>query len=412
MKRIMTFTLFILLVFLTAFAYADEQKGFKSLTDEIDISLLLRPRYEYVDVEDNSNSTAKAFTVRTSLGLGFKNLFKIEGLKTYLEATNVSNFFLDDYNSTSAIGGNNNTRHEAVIDPPISRITQAYISYTNKPLTLGLGRRVLNLDNQRFVGSVGWRQMPQTFGVVDLTLNLNKKAKVYTAYVYRRNGIKDEFNKNIDSVLANANYTFIPQLKVTAYAYLIDETHDTFGLRLTGDSDINSTTVNYALEGAVQNNPSINGNNINADSYYYSIEAGLGYEGFILKGNYEVLGEAEGNATQGFSTPWATLHAFNGWSDALLGKASAGDADGVTDANATIGYKDKDIGKILFVYHKFDSVKNSKDYGSEYGFLYIKKLAPIKLVAKAARYEKGDDFGNDTTKFWLMAVYNFKESFM
>ncbi len=149
-----------------------------------------------------------------------------------------------------------------------------------------------------------------------------------------------------------------------------------------------------------------------ADSYYYNVEAGLGYKGLILKGNYEVYGEADGDAAKGFSTPWGTNHAFNGWSDVLLGKTGGGAQNGLEDLNATIGYKDKSLGKLLLVYHKFDSVKESNDYGDEYDLLYVKKIKDIQLVIKTAFYQEGDDFGKDTTKFWLMAVYNFKERFM
>ncbi len=107
--------------------FADKQKGFDSLADEINISLQLRPRYEYVTVDESKKDEANALTVRTSFGLGFTNLFKIKGLKTYIEATDVSNFgLLNDYDSTSKTGGNDKPEYEAVIDPPITRITQAY----------------------------------------------------------------------------------------------------------------------------------------------------------------------------------------------------------------------------------------------------------------------------------------------
>jgi hypothetical protein len=414
MKKILALTLSLLIAPVFT-AFAGNQSGLNSLADELNFSLLLRPRYEHVDVDESTKDSANALTLRTSLGVGLTNLFKVKGLKVYLEATDVSNFGLvDEYNSTSAIGGNDNAEYEAVVDPPITRMTQAYISYTRSGMTLGGGRRVLNLDNQRFIGAVNWRQMPQTFGVVDFTYDYDKKARIYTAYVYERKGIKDEFSEHtegINSFLANANYTFHPLVKAAAYAYLINSTHDTYGLRFTGKSNVNATGVHYALEGALQNDSSINdrGDAV-ADSYYYNIEAGLDHKGIILKGNYEVLGEADGDATKGFSTPWATLHKFNGWSDVLLGKAAGGDPDGIEDLSGTVGYKHKSLGKLLLVYHQFDSIENSKDYGNEIDLVYVKKIKGIEVVAKAAFYDGGDDFGQDTKKFWLMAVYKFNKS--
>jgi hypothetical protein len=41
----------------------------------------------------------------------------------------------------------------------------------------------------------------------------------------------------------------------------------------------------------------------------------------------------------------------------------------------------------------------------------VKKIKDVKLIVKTAFYREGDDLGQDTTKFWLMAVYNFKEIF-
>ncbi len=393
--------------------FADKQKGFDSLADEINISLQLRPRYEYVTVDESKKDEANALTVRTSFGLGFTNLFKIKGLKTYIETTDVSNFgLLNDYDSTSKTGGNDKPEYEAVIDPPITRITQAYASYTYNISAVGFGRRILNLDNQRFIGAVGWRQMSQTFGVADLTLNPNKKTILYTAYVYERKGIKDELSKDYEgakgSVLINASYILMPVAKATSYAYLLRDKHNSYGLRLTGQYGISPLKFNYVLEGALQKNSSLGEGE--ADSYYYNIEAGLNHKGFILKGNYEVLGEAENNAPTGFSTPWATLHAFNGWSDVLAGKAANGDSNGLKDAYGTVGYDGKKYGKFLFVFHKFDSVKESLDYGKEYDLQYVKMIKGVKFLAKAAFYE-ADNFGKDTTKFWLMAVYNFKKIF-
>lgn len=416
MKKALSCTLFFMIA--SAFAaFADEQKGFKSLTDEINVSLELRPRYEYVDV-DGGKDAANAVTVRTKLGLGFTNLLNVEGLKTFIEATDVTNFgLMDEYDSASELGGNTRSEYEVIKDPPITRITQAYISYTRDPMTISFGRKELTLDNQRFVGSANWRQMYQTFGVADLTFNYYKENRLYAAYVYERKGIIDEATEHtegVNSVLANADYTFAPIVKAAAYTYLINSTHNTYGLRLSGNSDLNSVDFNYAVEGALQSDPAINDLDVepDADSYYYNIEAGSGYKGFILKANYEVLGEAQGDALTGFSTPWAGLHAFHGWGDFLLAKAAGGDPDGLTDVNATIGYKNKNLGKLLFVYHKFDSVENSRDYGSEYDLLYEKKIKDIKFIVKTALYQEGDDFGTDATKFWLMAVYNFKEKFM
>ncbi len=424
MKRI----LFLLFLFVTAVIsvmplnlYAEEGKPLdtKGLADEIGLFLELRPRYEHVDSKNATKKPADALTLRTRVGLNFKGLFSIDGLKTYIEATNVSHFgLINDYNSTSAKGGNNRTQYDTVIDPPITRFTQAYISYDYKLATFGFGRRRLVLDNARFVGDVGWRQMLQTFGVADITAKY-MDGRFYIAYVFERNGIKDELStdtidKGRKSLLFHASYKFAPPLNVTAYAYLLNTLHDTYGVRLTGKYTQSDVKLDYVLETATQQDATLEDDSFktsasdgNADSYFFDGEIGAKYRGIIVRGGYEVFGDANGDATTGFATPWATLHKFEGWADALLGKAANGDAKGFTDLNGTIGYADPKIGKILLVYHKFESKEGSLDYGDEIDLLFARKFKGIKYVAKAAFYNNGDDFGTDTTKFWLMAVYRF-----
>ena len=108
--------------------------------------------------------------------------------------------------------------------------------------------------------------------------------------------------------------------------------------------------------------------------------------------------------TKGFSTPLATLHKFNGWSDVLSGHAAAGNDDGLKDLNFTIGYATKSLGEAMLVYHKFDSVKNDVDFGSEIDLLYKKKLAPkVTLLVKAALYNNESNSALlDTNKYWVM----------
>ena len=54
---------------------------------------------------------------------------------------------------------------------------------------------------------------------------------------------------------------------------------------------------------------------------YYNVELGANVKPFVLGAGYEVLGSDNG---QGFRTPLATLHAFNGWADVFAVTPCAG----------------------------------------------------------------------------------------
>ena len=140
------------------------------------------------------------------------------------------------------------------------------------------------------------------------------------SYITKRNRIFAEA-KDIDSNdhLLNASYkTGIG--KVTAYGYLLevdndtDNSLDTFGLRLNGGKDIT-----YSVEYATQSSES---GVTSYDADYLLAEVGTKFSGIGLKLGYELLGSDDGN--YGFSTPLATLHKFNGWSDQFLNTPKEG----------------------------------------------------------------------------------------
>ncbi len=382
--------------------------------------LIFRPRYEFVD--DNIHDNANALTVRTVIGSKLISIGGVKGLNAQIEATNVS-ALIDNYNSTSA-AGNNDTRYAIVIDPPTTRITQANISYTTGKTTFIVGRKMVTLDNHRFIGNVGWRQMPQTFGVIAVINNSIKNFNLLAALVYERLGIKDELNKSwklADApILLHGAYSVSKALKITVYDYMLTDIHDTYGVRLTGLKKASkSTKFSYVLEYAWQDDPTKrdnwNSSTNNIDSYYYDIGLNVYSSGLIFGANYEVLGEARGNATQGFSTPLATAHKFQGWSDVLIGKELNGDTNGLKDLLLTIGYATKKTGKLLLRFHKYDSKVNSLDYGKEFEFLYVKKITKrLGLLVKGALYKAGDDYGygypsnrEDVTKTWFQLTYKY-----
>jgi len=121
--------------------------------DDVKPYLEFRPRYEYVDVSGSTNDAASALTLRTKIGVKIGSVLGVPGLKGQIEAIDVG-AFIDDYDPQKS-------GYEKVADPPNTRITQAFISYTVGKTTFIAGRKYVAIDDHRFIGTVNWRQMPQ-----------------------------------------------------------------------------------------------------------------------------------------------------------------------------------------------------------------------------------------------------------
>jgi hypothetical protein len=366
----------------------------------------IRPRYEFVNTK-NVTGNANALTNRLTLGMS-ADLFQVDGLSTYLEATNVTG--LGHYFNLSKGDISDNGVYNVVADPSQTRITQAYIDYATGKTLIRAGRQGVNLDNQRFIGTVNWRQMPQTYDAVAMINNSMENLSLLAAYVWHVNTIFDNNSIkpvgggfNTDTVLLHASYKTMDALMLTVYDYMIKDTHDTYGIAATGKFAFNDNTgLHYRAEYAKQKNASIGKSKANA--HYYNVETTLNMSGFLAGVRYEVLGAGSG-ANAAFSTPLATLHGQNGWADIFLGTP----ANGLVDVNGMIGYKAKGFGVAKVVYHNFTSDRGSTHYGTETDILYKNKISAIKGLSgmlKAAFYH-ASAYKVDTTKYWVMLDYKF-----
>jgi len=384
----------------------------------------IRARYEMVDQDTAGLKNANAFTNRLVIGAG-ADLFGTDWLSGYAEMTDVHNIN-DNYNS----GSNGQTGHAVVADPEQTRVTQAYVDAKVAGANIRMGRQALNLDNQRFIGSVGWRQMPQTFDAVTVTYNAIKDLKLFASYVTKRNGINTSaaLNYGTRDLLLNASYQVMPELKATAYAYLISGNttaagSDTYGISLTGNVAVSDALkLNYRAEYADQSDASMenggqNSSTSNVEADYYNLSLGANYEGFLVNVGYEAMGGAEGTAANGFVTPYSTLHAHSGWADVFLlnNGQGVGNNAGLEDLNFMLGYKAKGFGTFKIIYHDFQSETGSVDFGEEIDAVYVNKVPGVKGLTgmlKVASYDADNNNGasqinTDVTKFWAMLDYKF-----
>lgn len=388
----------------------------------------IRARYEMVDQEDTANkANANAFTNRLTIGVS-ADLFGTDWLSAYAEMTDVralNNNYDDGY------AGNGTEDHDKVVDPEQTRLTQAYVDIKLGKPTLRIGRQMINLDNQRFVGAVGWRQMFQTFDAYTLTCSGIENLNVFASYVTQVNGIGYDQTTDTRTLLLNGSYKVMDELKVTAYGYLIGENSavpnyfggsDTYGMSLTGNVKVaDGVKLDYRAEYAVQKDPSMeasgfSGVAVEQDADYMNFVLNADISGLLVGAQYEVLsgedGAAGGDTT--FQTPLATLHAHNGYADMFLTTP----IKGLKDMAFTLGYKSKDFGTLKATYHDFSSDVDSIDYATELDIVYTRAIPGVNNLTgllKFVDYNAGDTVaeGNypaqatDLTKFVAMLDYKF-----
>ncbi|WP_229359864.1 alginate export family protein [Ferrimonas aestuarii] len=360
------------------------------------VNLDARLRYEMVD-QSNALKDADALTLRTRLSLTTATFNGFSGMLEFEDSRDV--FEVNDYNN----GLGNKPEYSTIADPNTTELDQAWLRYERGMFKGTVGRQVVAIDNQRFVGHVGWRQDRQTFDAVNLALTPMKDLSLNYVYINQRNRIFAE-DRDVDSDdhLINIGYK-TPLGKLTGYAYLLEQDNgvdkglDTYGIRFAGGSKMGDTKLNYQLEYATQEEK-----NGDFDADYYLAEVGANLAMFSVKLGYEVLGSDGGN--YGFSTPLATLHKFNGWADQFLGTPAEGLQDLYIGASTKLG-----MGKFDVIYHDFtaDEDVNGDDFGSEIDVSYSMKFAKhYNAGIKYAMYDAGD-IKVDTDKLWVWVGASF-----
>ena len=375
------------------------------------IKLNINARLGFADF-DNGTDAAFAPTVRTRLGY---ETAPVDGFVGYLEFENVKAVDDDSYNSTQ----NGVTDHAVIADVEVTEVNQAWVAWTapeKGALAIKAGRQVIALDDQRFIGHVGWRQDQQTFDAVRFTTdagvdNLELTAG-YLAQVNRIFGEEADFDS--ESFFVNAGYGGQSQKsgkpKFSAFVYGLDLeaaalSSLTIGARVQGAHALGEGkgSLLYAASVATQSDYGDNPNSYDA-LYYFG---DLGYKtadlGTIGAG-IEVLGSDDGVP---FTTPLATLHKFNGFADVFL----ATPADGLVDVYAyyalPLPKESKATAKIIG--HFFQTEDGNDDLGWELDAVSTYKLTDnVKLLAKFAYFDGEEDGGPfDRTRFTLDLNYSF-----
>ena len=388
-------------------AFAEE--SFSKLFSEAKPILDARYRYEHVD-QDNALKHANAQTLRTRIGVQSGKWY---GLSALIEADNVSRIGDASYNSTR----NGQGDYSVVADPGGSEVNQALLRYDHQYGSAVLGRQRINLDNQRFVGGVAWRQNEQTYdGALAQLKPLDGLTLTY-AYIDNINSIFGPGDNRFDtpanpanieghSHLLNAQYILMPELTATAYQYRLgldnltagSQSSKTTGLRLNGAVQGVSYVLEYAQQSEYADNP------LDLDSDYYLAELGYTLKGVALKAGYEVLGGNSGPGNRAFQTPLATKHAFQGWADIFL----LTPADGIKDSYLSASLPVLG-GTLVGIYHDYRAERDSSHYGEEINLSYARPIPSVKGLVGLVKYANydADDFSVDTDKLWVQLQYSY-----
>jgi hypothetical protein len=397
-----------------------------TIGDGVTFDPMLDARLRWEDV-DAITKRADAVTLRTRLG------FEVKDTHSHLSflAEAVGTVALDkDYNAFPyAVPVNTQYRPAlaTIADPQTLALNRVQVQYATKALTVTLGRQRINLDDQRFVGSVGWRQNEQTFDAV--RAEVHRGVFVLDAtYANRQNTIYGTDGNPRDYY--SGKFTFVNggikdgALTLKGFAYLLDydstsfinqpaargalDSSQTYGMRF-GDVLPLAKGVSLALTGSYARQSNYGRNTRIYGVNYYLAEAGLTVANHTVNVGYELMG-ADAHATGGtwsMQTPMATLHRFDGTADVFLTTPATGLGDTYVGLSGKFP-KVKLLPGLNYTasYHWFGSDVNNTKFGNEFDASVGFKMHRIAWLAKYASYvAKG--FGADTKKIWLEADYAF-----
>ncbi len=373
-----------------------------------ELALGIRYRFEHVD-QDSFARDANASTARLRLSYASG---KWRNWSANIEFDHVFDVLVTDFNSGAGTSPGK-AGYPVVADPDGSDLNQLYLEYSSDPeWKWRIGRQRILLNNQRFVGGVGWRQNEQTYDAISVKSTAIDGVAIfysYIAHVRRIFGQSVAAGRNdVDAHLLNAEISLGKRGLVTPYVYYIDNSDvsafstTTLGARyaasvMAGEGDL-AVLAEIATQSEAANAP------VGFSSDYLHLAATWSLDsGLAFGAGFEKLG---GDAMPGgaFRTPLATLHAFNGWADQFLSTPDAGLEDTYLNVKVKAGQWN-----LAGTYHDFSADTGGSDFGSEVDLSASRKLNErYGILLKAAFFsaESGTPYV-DTTKLWFMFTASY-----
>ena len=379
------------------------QETASSLADAIangDVAMEFRYRMETVDqagfAEDAMASVLKSRISFRPLDIG--------NLGFFFELDNVSYLGEDDFNNTR----NGKTGYPLIADPDGTHVNQAYMDFRNEGGYVRLGRQRINLDEQRFIGGVAWRQNEQTMDALTVVNSPLDNVSLHYSYVHGvsrifgpEDGIPTDFYDS-NTHLFNAAIDLALGGKLVLYHYAIDLenaaplSNRTTGVRFSQTIDGGELefpfNLEYARQGDYGDNP------IAYDSSFLLLEGGVDIRDLRLMLGHQQFGGDLSEPQMMFRTPLATLHRYQGWTDRFLTIPG----QGVENTYLTLT-----SGGLTLSWHDFSSEAGPDHYGSEWDISWQYAIGEnYSLLLKYATYGP-DTHATDVDKAWVQFTATF-----
>jgi len=372
-----------------------------------------RLRYETVDQAGLATETSDAVTARLRAGIQASSgplsaIVEGEGTLALVDR------YFDGLHGAAT--------RPLVADPQTISLYRAQVQYKTKAVALTAGRQRIALDDERFVGNVGFRQNAQTFDAVRLEWSGVPKLKLDVSYAWSVRTIWGVDGTGArprsiggDNIFGGLSYA-TPLGALAGFAYLVDQdesavqgyrlSSQSYGARFSGSQPLSKAVkLSYALSYARQSDYRRNPNDYGAD--YWLADLTLDVKALKINAGLEILGASDGTELTSFQTPLATGFKFQGWADKFLTTPP----NGVRDLYASAGYGWSKLGKIDAIslqaaFHRFESDRLGQHYGDEIDLLASVKVRKATVSARFARYD-ASSFATDTRKFWLQLDWVF-----
>lgn len=328
-------------------------------------------RWEYGKADGLEHSHGA--TLRTRFGL---QTGAYRGFSALVEGVNTISPFSSEYFDAQAP---NSTGQTPVADPERTDVNRYWLRFADESLAgvdLKAGRQRIKLDDDRWIGNVGWRQNEQTFDAARFQTTLGLE-NVLVQYIYTwevnrifaNEGAAGQLDFDPNAHFVNVGWSAGKALKAVAFVYLIDPDAPavaafgsaTYGARFTGAIPVSEDwSLPYQASYAWQSD--WGRNETSYDAHYVYAEAGVKRErvGRVSVG-YELLGS---DTDAVVVTPFSTAHKFNGFADVFLNN---GGTRGLRDLYVTVAPAiPLARTKLALTFHQFWDDQGGDDLGQEY----------------------------------------------
>lgn len=378
-----------------------------------------RLRHEYVD-QANRPETAEALTLRSLVGWQTADF---QDFSLGAQLIDVAKF-RDDYDERDqGIPQTSRTSYPIIADPDVTDVNQLYLDWKGLDRTrIRAGRQQVTLDNARFIGDIGFRQVMQVFDGVSLLNSSLPDTELYAAHFERVRQVSTRHRfGNLDIV--HARYRWSATASLTAYGYFADfenptvaptnvfgldtdQSSKSLGLRLEGSHGLGDDwKLPYTVEYARQTDYA--GGDRRIDAHYARLGGGAMFDSWYARVDYERLSSNGGRYA--FQTPFGTNHLFQGWADLFL----VTPAQGIRDRYLSFGGKPLAALQLSGEYHMFKSDVGGIAYGKELDLAAAYAVnASLQAKLEYASFREGDRLIGpmrkpDTEKLWLTLLYSF-----